>query len=93
MLTIKKFALTTMVVALLWLFLISVVNINTHGFVSTSDTSSQSSCVILPSDCEDLIPLENRNFDITTKFLSYSMIAFGISLLIINWRVSRLEDN
>lgn len=93
--TLKKLTLATMTVLLAWLFITNITNINIFGFTTLTKEGdyTQETCIISSNSCEDaILPMEN-NSDLTTQTLAYVMIVFGISLLVINWRISRLENN
>lgn len=92
--TLKKLTLATMTVLLAWLFITSITNINIFGFtMSTKEFDTQENCIISSNSCEDATLIVENNSDLTTQTLAYVMIIIGISLLVINWRISRLENN
>ncbi|MBC7472198.1 MAG: hypothetical protein H7196_02985 [candidate division SR1 bacterium] len=91
---LKKITLTIMVILFLWLLVTSIIGINIHGSsILSNQTDTQVICSISSNTCEDLSILEGSSFDFTTQIIAYMMIVIGISILILNWRISRLENN
>jgi uncharacterized membrane protein SpoIIM required for sporulation len=89
---LKKLILIIMVVLLVWLFLVSVVGISAEELPSPSQQSSlQEVCDTIKNSCTQTVSSDNSNF--TLQILAYLMILVGSSFLVINWRLSSLEDN